>query len=80
MEKKINVSTDVNGHKVCEYEDEKISVTIVLKKDYLDDEKSSTDCDIVKDIESAMESVTSTDEFKELVDSYGFLNVDRIEG
>ena len=80
MENKIKLSTDINGHKVCEFEDDKISLTIVLKKDYSDVEKKLRDVDILKDIEKALESVTATDKFKELVDSYGYLNVDRIEG
>jgi hypothetical protein len=80
MEEKIKLSTDINGHKVCEFEDDKISVTIILKKDYSDIEKKLRDSDILKDIEEALESVTATDKFKELVDSYGYLNVDRIEG
>jgi len=35
---------------------------------------------ILKDIEEALEVVTRTDEFKDLVDSYGYLNIERIEG
>lgn len=80
MENKIKLSTDINGHKVCEFEDKKIAVTIVLKKDYSDVEEKLRDINILKDIEEALESVTSTDKFRELVDSYGYLNVDRIEG
>jgi hypothetical protein len=34
----------------------------------------------LKDIEKALETVSATDEFRELVDSYGMLNIDRIEG
>lgn len=80
MNGKINLATDINGHKVCKFEDEKIAVTIVLKKDYSDIEEKLRDIDILKDIEKALESVSVTDEFKELVDSYGYLNVDKIEG
>lgn len=80
MEEKIRLTTDINGHKVCEFEDDKISVTIILKKDYSDVEKKLRDIDILKDIEDVLEAVTTTDKFKELVDSYGYLNVDRIEG
>ena len=58
----------------------KIVVTIVLKKDYSDVAKKLRDANILKDIKEALESVTTTDEFKELVDSYGYLNVERIEG
>jgi hypothetical protein len=80
MNGKINLATDINGHKVCKFEDEKIAVTIVLKKDYSDIEEKLRDIDILKDIERALESVSVTDEFKELVDSYGYLKVDKIEG
>ena len=79
MEDKIRLTTDINGHKVCEFEDDKIAVTIVLKKDYSDVEDKLRDANILKDIEEALESVISTDKFKELVDSYGYLDVDRIE-
>ncbi len=80
MNSEINFATDINGHKVCKFEDDKIEVTIVLKKDYSDIEAKLRDVDILKDIEKALESVTVTDEFKELVDSYGYLNIDKIEG
>ncbi len=80
MDGKINLATDINGYKICKFEDEKIEVTIVLKKDYSDVEAKLRDTNILKDIERALESATVTDEFKELVDSYGFLSVDKIEG
>lgn len=80
MEEKIQLSTDIDGNKVCKFEDGKIAVTIVLKKDYSDIEKKLRDADILKDIEGALEIVTSTNKFKELVDSYGYLDLDRIEG
>ncbi|HII84594.1 MAG TPA: hypothetical protein HA271_07125 [Methanobacterium subterraneum] len=76
----VNFATDINGHKVCKFEDEKISVTIVFKKDYSDVEEKLRNVNILQDIEKALETVSSTDEFKELVDSYGLLEVDRIEG
>ncbi|AUB56372.1 hypothetical protein [Methanobacterium subterraneum] len=76
----INFATDINGNKVCKFEDEKIAVTIVLKKDYSDVEEKLRNVNILQDIEKALETVSSTDEFKELVDSYGLLEVDRIEG
>ncbi len=78
MENKIKFSTDNDGNNVCKFEDEKIAVTIVLKKDYSDVAKKLRDANILKDIKEALESVTTTDEFKELVDSYGYLNVERI--
>ncbi|HHY00925.1 MAG: hypothetical protein PHQ17_08510 [Methanobacterium sp.] len=80
MENKIKISNDSDGNKVCKFEDEKISVTIVLKKDYSDVATKLRDVDILKDIEKALESVKTTNEFKELVDSYGYLNMERIEG
>lgn len=80
MDGNISLATDINGHKVCKFEDEKITVTIVLKKDYSDVEAKLRDVNILKDIERALESATTTNKFKELVDSYGYLNVDRIEG
>ena len=76
----INFATDINGNKVCKFEDDKIEVTIVLKKDYSDVEEKLRNVNILQDIEKALETVSSTDEFKELVDSYGLLEVDRIEG
>jgi len=80
MDEKINLSTDINGHKICKFEDEKIAVAIILKKDYSDVEAKLRDVNILKDIERALEAASVTDEFKELVDSYGFLSVDKIEG
>ena len=76
----INFATDINGHKVCKFEDDKIEVTFVLKKVYSNVEEKLRNVNILQDIEKALESVSSTDEFKELVDSYGLLEVDRIEG
>lgn len=76
----VNFATDIDGNKVCKFEDEKISVTIVLKKDYSDVEEKLRNVNILQDIEKALETVSNTDEFKELVDSYGLLEVDRIEG
>lgn len=80
MEGSVSFATDINGHKVCKFEDDKVAVTIVLKKDYSDVEEKLRNSDILKDIENALETVSATDEFRELVDSYGMLNIDRIEG
>ena len=80
MEGSVNFATDINGHKVCKFEDDKIIVTIVLKKDYSDVEDKLRDSNILKNIEKALESVSTAEEFKELVDSYGLLNIDHIEG
>ena len=59
MEDKIRLTTDINGHKVCEFEDDKIAVTIVLKKDYSDVEDKLRDANILKDIEEALVSLTA---------------------
>ncbi|AXV39147.1 hypothetical protein [Methanobacterium sp. BAmetb5] len=80
MEGSVSFATDIKGHKVCKFEDDKVAVTIVLKKDYSDVEDKLRNSDILKDIEKALETVSATDEFRELVDSYGMLNIDRIEG
>ena len=79
MDGKVELS-DKNGQKICKFEDDNIQVTIVLKKDYSDVEFKLRTSNIHKDIEDALENVSKTDEFKDLVDSYGFLEVDRIEG
>ncbi len=79
MDGKLELSNK-NGQKVCKFEDDNIEVTIVLKKDYSDVEFKLRTSKILKDIEDALEAVSKTDEFKDLVDSYGFLNIDRIEG
>jgi hypothetical protein len=79
MDCKVEISNET-GQNVCKFEDDKIQVTIVLKKDYSDVEVKLRPSKILKDIEEALEVVTKTDEFKDLVDSYGYLNVDHIEG
>ena len=79
MDCKVEISNKT-GQNVCKFEDDKIEVTIVLKKDYSDVEDKLRNSDILKDIENALETVSATDEFRELVDSYGMLNIDRIEG
>jgi hypothetical protein len=79
MDGEIVLSTDINGNKICKFEDNDISVTIVLKKDYSDVESKIRYSNILKDIEKILETTTAMDEFKELVDSYGYLYVDRIE-
>jgi hypothetical protein len=80
MDVKIELSVDEDGNKVCTFEDEKIAVHVVLKKDYSDIESKLRDLHILKDIEDALYVVSETDEFKELVDSYGFLYLDKISG
>lgn len=80
MDVEIDFATDINGHKICKFEDDDIAVTIVLKKDYSDVEEKLRNTDILNDIENALNAVSSTDEFKELVDAYGLLEIDHIEG
>lgn len=79
MDFKIKLSQDENGRKVCTFEDEKIVFQIVLKKDYANIESKLRNMHILKDIEDALEAASETQEFTELVDSYGLLYVDRIE-
>ncbi len=79
MDGEIVFSTDIDGNKICKFEDNNIAVTIVLKKDYSDVESKIRYSNILEDIEKVLETTTTTDEFKELVDSYGLLYVDRIE-
>lgn len=71
-------SEDVTGRKICSIEDENVAVEIVLKKDYSDVEEKFRDIHILQDIEKALNSVSDTDEFKELVDSFGYLSPDHI--
>jgi len=73
MDLKIEFSVNEDGNKVCTFEDENVAVHIVLKKDYSDVESKLRDLHILKDIEDALSVASGTDEFKELVDSYGFL-------
>jgi hypothetical protein len=73
MDLTIEISVDEEGNKVCTFEDENIAVHIVLKKDYSDVESKLRDLHILKDIENALNVASESDEFKELVDSYGFL-------
>ena len=74
---KMELSNDEQGRKVCTFEDEKVMVQITLKKDYSDVESKLRDTHIIKDIEDALEAASVTEEFKELVDSYGLLYVDK---
>lgn len=79
IDAKLELSTDIEGNKVCKIEDENIIVQIVLKKDYSNVESKLRDANILKDIETILETASETNEFKELVDSYGYLYVDHIE-
>jgi len=81
MDVKIEFSVDEDCNKVCTFEDEKVAVHIVLKKDYSNVESKLRDLHILKDIEDALNVASGTDEFKELVDSYGFLyGQEKIDG
>lgn len=73
----MEVSVNEKGNKVCTFEDENVTVHIVLKKDYADVESKLRDLHILKDIEDALNVISGTDEFKELVDSYGLLYDDK---
>ncbi len=53
------------------------SVQIVLKKDYSNVESKLRDLHILKDIEDALNDISETNVFKELVASYGFLSMDK---
>jgi hypothetical protein len=79
MDVKIELSVDENDNKVCTFEDENLTVRIVFKRDYADFESKIRNLHILKDIEDALNAASGTEEFKELVDSYGLLYVDRIE-
>jgi len=77
MDFKIEITTDEKGRKVCIFEDAKVTIHIVLKKDYSNIESKFRDIHIIKDIEEALETAPTTDEFKELIDSYGFLYLEK---
>jgi len=55
-----------------------VAVQIVLKKDYSNIEEKFRDMYILQDIEKVLNGVPDTKEFKELVDSFGFLSPDHI--
>ncbi len=77
MDLEIKLSVNEDGNKICTVEDENVAVHIVLKKDYSNVESKIRDLHILRDIEDALNVVSETDEFKELVDSYGFLYEDK---
>jgi hypothetical protein len=80
-ESKVESSVDEDENKVCTVEDENMAIHIVLKKNYSDVKSKLRDLHILKDIEDALNVVSVTDEFKELVDSYGFLDgQEKIDG
>ena len=75
MEVDFKFSIDEMGRNVCIIEDENVSVQIILKKDYSDVEERFRDLHILQDIENALGTASETEEFKDLVDSYGYLYV-----
>ena len=78
MEVDFKFSVDEMGRNVCTIEDENVSVQIILKKDYSDVEERFRDLHILQDIENALGTASETEEFKDLVDSYGYLYVDNL--
>lgn len=79
MEVKLKFSEDEMGRKICTIEDENVKVQIILKKDYSNVEEKFRDMNILQDIEKALGNVSDSDEFKELVDSYGYLSPDHLD-
>ncbi len=79
MDVEIKLSVNEDGNKVCIIEDENVAVQIVLKKNYSNVESKLRNLHILKDIEDALNAVPGTDEFKELVDSYGLLYEDKTD-
>ena len=78
MEVDFKVSKDKMGRKICTIEDENIYVQIVFKKNYSDIEEKLREIHILQDIENALDTAIETNEFKDLVDSYGYLYVDNL--
>ncbi len=79
MDVEIKLSLNEDGNKVCLIEDENVAVQIVLKKNYSNVESKLRNLHILKDIEDALNAVPGTDEFQELVDSYGLLYADKTD-
>ena len=77
MDFKMKISVDEKGQQTCIFENEKVAIHIVLKKDYSNVESKLRDLQIIKDVEDALETVPTTNEFKELIDSYGFLYIEK---
>ena len=78
MDVKFKFFKNNDGKIVCTLEDENIDLIIVLKKDYSDVEEKFRDLHILQDIENALGTASETDEFKDLVDSYGYLYIDNL--
>ena len=79
MDVEIKLSVNEDGNKIFIIEDENVDVQIVLKKNYSNVESKLRNLHILKDIEDALNAVPGTDEFKELVDSYGLLYADKTD-
>ncbi len=79
MDVEIKLSVNEDGNKVCTIEDENVAVQIILKKNYSNVESKLRNLHILKDIEDVLNAVPETDEFKELVDSYGLLYADKTD-
>lgn len=79
MDVEIKLSVNEDGNKVCTIEDENVAVQIILKKNYSNVESKLRNLHILKDIEDVLKAVPETDEFKELVDSYGLLYADKTD-
>jgi hypothetical protein len=69
----VELSVDGEGRKVFTFEDEKVAVRVVLKKDYSTLDSDLRNNEIIKDVEAALEAAFGTDDFKDFVDSSGLL-------
>ncbi|MGA2676024.1 MAG: hypothetical protein ACLQG5_00930 [Methanobacterium sp.] len=79
MDVEIKLSVNEDGNKIFIIEDENVAVQIVIKKNYSNVESKLRNLHILKDIEDVLNAVPGTDEFKELVDSYGLLYADKTD-
>ncbi len=79
MDVEIKLSVNEDGNKIFIIEDENVDVQIVIKKNYSNVESKLRNLHILKDIEDVLNAVPGTDEFKELVDSYGLLYADKTD-
>ena len=79
MDVEIKLSVNEDGNKIFIIEDENVDVEIVIKKNYSNVESKLRNLHILKDIEDVLNAVPGTDEFKELVDSYGLLYADKTD-
>jgi hypothetical protein len=78
MDVKFKFFKNDEGKIVGTLEDENIELVIVLKKDYSNVEEKFRDLHILQDIENALGTASETEEFKDLVDSYGYLYIDNL--